>query len=326
MLEPLFCRVLECRIYLDNPADLHAWLLLPRNNIIPRIFESIRPHVLPKLKEERERSRAKGKSKPVNDVVVEGLLFLCYRLLARFFAESVIDDYQVSLFLTNSGTRHSIIAKRKSLREPAKIASNSSRLTTADGEAWVSRVEIRREPSSSASDQGVGIGDVPLIPLLVPDDDGDDGTGEPPPVAGRGGDRRRVRELLVNEDEEGNEQPRLKKRLKAVEIVIGDEGEGEGEDEDEDEGGRDEESLFAEDGREDSREDKKLEMLTGFEGFSIYSRILCVVVKRRGVIPGRAAVTASSSARQTKTQQPGNKVMEDWIAMSQVVREGDELD
>jgi len=68
-------RVLEVRIYLDNPAHLHTWLLSPRYNILPRIFQSIRPLVLPKLKEERERgSGGKGKNaKPVNDVVVEGL-------------------------------------------------------------------------------------------------------------------------------------------------------------------------------------------------------------------------------------------------------------
>ena len=65
--------VLECRIYLDNPALAQSWLLNPRNPILPRVIESVRPLVLPKLREERDRSRKKGaKKKAIKDVVVEG--------------------------------------------------------------------------------------------------------------------------------------------------------------------------------------------------------------------------------------------------------------
>jgi hypothetical protein len=65
--------VLECRIYLDNPALAESWLLNPRNPILPRVIESVRPFVLPKLREENERSKGKSKQKKgVKDVVVEG--------------------------------------------------------------------------------------------------------------------------------------------------------------------------------------------------------------------------------------------------------------
>ena len=65
--------VLECRIYLDNPADGPRWLLSPRNPALPRIIQSVKPLVLPKLREERERAKEKGKkTKSVKDVVVEG--------------------------------------------------------------------------------------------------------------------------------------------------------------------------------------------------------------------------------------------------------------
>jgi hypothetical protein len=65
--------VLECRIYLDNPALAESWLLNSRNPILPRVIESVRPLVLPKLREENERSKGKGKKKKgVKDVVVEG--------------------------------------------------------------------------------------------------------------------------------------------------------------------------------------------------------------------------------------------------------------
>lgn len=66
--------VLECRIYLDNPALTQTWLLNPRNPVLPRVIESVRPLVLPKLREEKERERSKKKSKKrsIKDVVIEG--------------------------------------------------------------------------------------------------------------------------------------------------------------------------------------------------------------------------------------------------------------
>lgn len=67
--------VLECRIYLDNPALAQSWLLNPRNPVLPKVIESIRPLVLPKLREEKERQKSKSKSKKkgIKDVVVSGI-------------------------------------------------------------------------------------------------------------------------------------------------------------------------------------------------------------------------------------------------------------
>lgn len=64
--------VLECRIYVDNPALAESWLLNPRNPVLPRVIEKVRPLVLPKLREEQERSKSKGKKKGVKDVVSDG--------------------------------------------------------------------------------------------------------------------------------------------------------------------------------------------------------------------------------------------------------------
>lgn len=70
--------VLECRIYLDNPALAQSWLLNPRDPILPRVIDSVRPLVLPKLREERERSRKKStKKRGIKDVVVEGVFYCC---------------------------------------------------------------------------------------------------------------------------------------------------------------------------------------------------------------------------------------------------------
>lgn len=68
--------VLEVRIYLENPSFASSWLLRPRNPVLPRVIEAVRPLVLPKLKEEnnRERSKSKNRKKGVKDVVIEGKL------------------------------------------------------------------------------------------------------------------------------------------------------------------------------------------------------------------------------------------------------------
>ncbi len=65
--------VLEVRVYLDNPALAQTWLLNPRDPVLPRIIKAVRPLVLPKLREENERTKGKGKKqKGVKDVVSEG--------------------------------------------------------------------------------------------------------------------------------------------------------------------------------------------------------------------------------------------------------------
>lgn len=75
--------VLECRIYLDSPALAQSWLLNPRDPILPKVIEAIRPLVIPKLREEKERERGKKKSakkKTIKDVIVKGMfprLHLC---------------------------------------------------------------------------------------------------------------------------------------------------------------------------------------------------------------------------------------------------------
>ncbi|GAQ07164.1 hypothetical protein ALT_4485 [Aspergillus lentulus] len=91
--------VLECRIYLENPSD-SRWLLDSRDPVLPRIFAAIRPLVLPKLREENERLFAKKKGKPVKDVIAE-------------------DEFEVTLFLRESRTRHSLLTRHKTFEGAA---------------------------------------------------------------------------------------------------------------------------------------------------------------------------------------------------------------
>lgn len=68
--------VLECRIFLENPADEMRWLLNEREPALLRVFEAVKPYVLPKLREENERAKGKGKKKKsIKDVVQQGEIF-----------------------------------------------------------------------------------------------------------------------------------------------------------------------------------------------------------------------------------------------------------
>lgn len=60
-----------------------------------------------------------------------------------------------------------------------------------------------------------------------------------------------------------------------------------------------------EDGGEDDK--KKLGMDTTYDGFSIYGRILCLVVKRRGTVKGKEVAGGA-----------GQAMMEEWITSTQM--------
>ncbi|KAL8648454.1 MAG: hypothetical protein Q9210_004982 [Variospora velana] len=64
----------------------------------------------------------------------------------------------------------------------------------------------------------------------------------------------------------------------------------------------------------DADDKKKLAMRTSYDGFSIYGRILCLVVKRRGNAKGKDLAGGA-----------GQAMMEEWIASTQMA-EGQMLD
>ncbi|KAL1998981.1 hypothetical protein VTN02DRAFT_5237 [Thermoascus thermophilus] len=139
--------VLECRIYLENPSDTR-WLLNPRDPVLPRIFEAIRPLVLPKLREENERAMAKKKSNPVKDVIVE-------------------DEFEVAIFLRESRTRHTLLTRQKIFGEAKRITSNSTKLTGMD--EGPARIDDDSDGGDAApgvlvesdNESGINLADVP---------------------------------------------------------------------------------------------------------------------------------------------------------------------
>ncbi|KAI0151636.1 hypothetical protein GGR57DRAFT_178302 [Xylariaceae sp. FL1272] len=298
--------VLECRIYLDNPALVHTWLLNPRKNILPRVIESVRPYVLPKLREERERSRNKrsGKKKGIKDVVVQ-------------------DEFEVSIFLTETSTRHSIVTKHKHFHDTTqtKLKSNSGRLIaeTNDAPVDVDAAPFIRQEDSDDDDAAVALADIPAIH--------DTTTTRP----------KRARSNTTQDadvdpaDADHNDDP------DNHEIIS-----------DDDENNEDDDGLFVQSPADDNTapppakrrkaadknpddaetdDKKKMAMDISYEGFSIYGRVLCLVVKRRDTAGpdlmargGNAAATGGpgSNAAKAQARGGGQAMMENFIISTQV--------
>ncbi|KAK9781373.1 hypothetical protein SCARD494_14114 [Seiridium cardinale] len=285
--------VLEARIYLDNPALAQTWLLHPRHNVLPRVIDAVRPLVLPKLREEKERARKKStKKKGIKDVVVE-------------------DDFEVSIFLTETSTRHSLLTKHKHFHDKTqtKLTSTSGRsLVGASNEAPIdvdlnaASAPIMLREESDEDDVGAALAAIAAAPAAA-DEDG--AASRRPKRARRDtveteqGHDDSDDGLFISSDDESpsdtvGEQPPHKRRK---ETSQGDNG-----------GGGDDDK-------------KKLAMDISYEGFSIYGRVLCLVVKRRDVPQaaggsGRVASGAGRSIKGSKGQ--GQAMMENFIISTQI--------
>ncbi|KAH8682489.1 hypothetical protein BX600DRAFT_506080 [Xylariales sp. PMI_506] len=284
--------VLECRIYLDNPALAQTWLLNPRNPVLPRVFQAIRPFVLPKLREEKERARKRStKKKGIKDVVVE-------------------DDFEVSIFLTETTTRHSLLTKQKHFHDTTqtRLTSNSGRLVGASNEAPIDvDLQAIAEPitlrdESDDEDAAAALAEIPAAPAAQGD-----------LAATRRSKRPRRHTEAETPNEAGSD----------FEFVSSDEGDP-----------SDESSVTSDDPSQppskrrkevadrDGDDKKKLAMDISYEGFSIYGRVLCLVVKRRDV-----PAAAGASGRVAPGHKPSGKaqggpggqaMMEHFIISTQV--------
>ncbi|KAK8103796.1 uncharacterized protein PG998_010829 [Apiospora kogelbergensis] len=297
--------VIECRIYLDNPALAQTWLLNPRKPVLPRVIESVRPLVLPKLREEKERSRKKStKKKGIKDVVVE-------------------DDFEVSIFLTETTTRHSLVTKHKHFHDTTqtKLTSNSGRLVGATHEAPLDvdlhaasgAITIRREESDN--DEGLLLDAIPLAPASV--------TGSAAATSSR---PKRARRNTAEAEAEDEQQHGGESDFEVIPSSDDEDG-----DDAYDEGGlarsaasgqppakRRKEAAAADENNTaaDGDDKKKLAMDISYEGFSIYGRVLCLVVKRRD--QSNATASGGGGAISKGKQGGGSAMMENFIISTQV--------
>ncbi|KAK3905081.1 hypothetical protein C8A05DRAFT_13076 [Staphylotrichum tortipilum] len=311
--------VLECRIYLDNPALAQSWLLNPRDPILPKVIESVRPLVLPKLREEKERERSKKKNKKrsIKDVVVE-------------------DDFEVSIFLTETDTRHSLLHKTKLFRDKiqTRLTSNSSKLmgasqdepidlddgAYAQGTAAAADVPIRLEEE----DDGDAVANLADIPMA-------DGTPARSESTNRRPKRRRDPRGHGHESE-GAHVEVVDSDSSGDKLFEGDDGDGgssedeaEDEDDSDDAGTRQPPSKRRRETAPERDDKKKMALDISYEGFAIYGRVLCLVVKRRGdggggpTGGGTSAARSGSNKSQTAGGRPGGQaILENWIESTQL--------
>lgn len=197
----------------------------------------------------------------------------------------ILDDFEVSVFLTETSSRHAILKKDKRAKsEKPRLGTTKGRLTcagTQDGPVLV--------------EEGV---DEPLI--RQESQDGTDNTLRDIPAVGNStsveDDRSPAREgddpLFVSEGSD-DEAPQIQKQPNPRKVK--------------------EESvqLGPKDGEDDK---KKMALNTTYDGFTIYGRILCLVVKRRGTARGKELVGGA-----------GQAMMEEWIASTQAA-EGQMMD
>ncbi|KAL2291877.1 hypothetical protein FJTKL_12040 [Diaporthe vaccinii] len=241
------------------------------------------------------------------------------------------DDFEVSIFLTETSTRHSLLYKHKHFRDTTqtKLTSNSSKLTGASREAPIdveapgSGTEGTAVVREEDPDDAVALFDVPTM-------DEDETTparvGSPPSM--RPSKRRRGRGPGLPRD--GGDD----RGEHDAEILTSDDGSVEGGEDDLFVGDDDSDGSAAAPPPAKRRKDaaspakheaqrddkKKLAMDIRYEGFSIYGRVLCLVVKKRdGLSAGRNAATKTGRrAGQSAAPGGGQAVMENWITSTQM--------
>ena len=185
------------------------------------------------------------------------------------------DDFEVAVFLTETSSRHSILRKMKTVKtEKGRLGTTDGRLTgTRDAPVEVVEGAPGVMIEESEESGGVRMADIPSAA-------GDEAV-KSATLPKEDGEE----ELFVSGDsDEGND---------GVEETLSSPSNGnrpEGEEEA---------------GREDDK--KKLGMNTTYDGFSIYGRILCLVVKRRGTSKGKEIAGGTGQAR-----------MEEWITSTQM--------
>lgn len=188
-----------------------------------------------------------------------------------------LDDFEVSIFLTEVSTNHSLLTKQKTFADKPPLKSNSNKIT----------------PFFNTNDNPINVEDE-QVPGILQEEDAEETSLRNIPEATTLSATKRRRDaddddpIFVNSDDEDEYQRQntpAKKRKKTARVV-------------------DEEEEPADD-------KKKLALSTAYEGFSIYGRVLCLIVKRKGVKKAAAAGGPST----------GSEMLENWIS-TQAAQDG----
>ena len=232
----------------------------------------------------------------------------------------------MSIFLTTTDTRHSLLYKRKIFRNKTqtKLTSNSSKLTGASHDEPIDvdnqqaaadddDVQILREGDDDDPDQRlINLDDIP---------DAHEMTGS------RRFKRRRHNSTAAPEGQQqhSDEDPDSDDEESDEQLFVS----GGGEDENDSDAGEGPPPPKRRRGKDRAPDDeetddkKKLAMDISYEGFGIYGRILCLVIKRREggktMASSSSGAGASGTSRSQAPGRPGGQAsMENWIASTQM--------
>ena len=213
----------------------------------------------------------------------------------------------MSIFLTELSSRHSLLTKHKSFQDKPHLQSNSGKLT-----GWL---------TTGTSEQPVEVPEDDDVPMIreedkedainlddIPGTSGDDEITELTTSQKRLRRSKRRRQnsqegIFVGDSDDSADSfqtqrsPPMKRSKRGKERET-DPTMGE---EDEDEGG----------GLDDK---KRLELNTSYDGFSIYGRILCLVVKRKGMRP---------TVGETRVPISSQQMLENWVSTQAAAEQGD---
>ena len=222
---------------------------------------------------------------------------------------NAVDDFEVSIFLTELSSRHSILKKEKTfVSKGGRIKSNSAKMTGTrevpidvvdeEEEAHRSEVLVRRE-STEEDDDGLPRG-LHSIPFASHDVVEEEEAAAAAAAAAVSGKARQAHDesLFVSENSEDSDFEKMPtpERGKATNPPAVAEGVGE-------------------EAGELQDDKKKAAFKTTYDGYSIYGRILCLIVKRKGQ-KGKPAVGGGA----------GQAMMEEWITSTQAMEEGGMMD
>jgi hypothetical protein len=224
------------------------------------------------------------------------------------------DDFEVSIFITETSTRHSLLYKHKHFHEkaPSKLQSNSDKLINAtnDTPVVVDSDEdvpiLLREDSEDAP----ALEAIPSLPettrprrskrqrgvsnhrdafeIIPSDEDDEEDADDYGAAAGSAID--------VDYDSDAEQPPNKRRKRPVVEV--------------EDEPGEHDDK-------------KKIAMDVSYEGFAIYGRVLCLVVKKRETLNTNVS-RAGPGAATTAGASGGQAMMENWISSTQMPAAGAE--
>ena len=193
-----------------------------------------------------------------------------------------LDDFEVAIFLTETSSRHAILKKEKNAKsEKSRLGTTKGRLTASGTKDLPMELGDEEDPpiirEESLDEDNIAFADIPIA-------------GDAPADGNSGGPQQEGGHTLFLSDESENEtigtRPQRAGAFKEESLDVG----------------------AAEDDK------KKLGLNTMYDGFSIYGRILCLVVKRRGTARGKDMAGAA-----------GQAMMEEWISSTQAV-EGQIMD